>query len=404
MSEGPRVPRDSHLVAHDVERHVIDRYARGAERTEVELCCPSGEYAKELLEVIPEEILAKDYGCGDPSRWAEEGDVVVDLGSGPGKICYILSQRVGRSGEVIGVDFNTPMLALARKHQASIAERIGYLNTRFVKARIQDLALDLERAEAWLAAHPARDFAGIVAFESECERLRREETLLVSDSADLVVSNCVLNLVRTQEKSRLFAEIFRVLRRGGRAVISDIVCDEPPTARILADPELWSGCIAGAFCEDEFLRRFEEAGFHGVEILARSDAPWRVIDGVEFRSMTVRAYKGKQGPCFERNQAVVYRGPWKQVLDDDGHAYARGERMAVCEKTFRLLTSENGPYAGQIIGLEPREVIPLEEAAEFDCRRSRVRTAREMKGADFRETGVAGSDEAGGPCSGGGCC
>ena len=117
--------------------------------------------------------------------------------------------------------------------------------------------------EQWLAAHPVRTIEDAAAFETECERLRREEPLIPDASIDVVVSSCVLNLVRPQDKVKLFQEIFRVLRRGGRAVISDIVCDEPPTDEILNDPELWSGCIAGAWLEEKFLAMFEEAEFHG---------------------------------------------------------------------------------------------------------------------------------------------
>ena len=112
----------------------------------------------------------------------------------------------------------------------------------------------------------------------------------------MVVSNCVLNLVVPEAKQKLFAEIFRVLRRGGRAVISDIVADESVPDSMVADPELWSGCISGALREDEFLAAFERAGFHGVRILERAETPWQVVEGIEFRSLTVEAFKGKQGP------------------------------------------------------------------------------------------------------------
>jgi len=385
--------------AYDLEKAVRQRYARGAEALEPELCCPT-DYDPRYLEAVPAEILEKDYGCGDPSRHVAAGETVLDLGSGAGKICYILSQVVGPEGRVIGVDFNDPMLELARRYQAQVAGAIGHDNVSFRKGRIQDLALDLERAEAWLKAHPVTDIGGWSAFETECERLRREHPLIESGSVDAIVSNCVLNLVGTAEKSKLFAEMHRVLRRGGRAIISDIVCDEAPTERILADPDLWSGCISGAFREAEFLERFESAGFYGVEILERQAEPWQVIDGVEFRSLTVRAYKGKEGPCLDQDQAVVYRGPWKQVVDDDGHVLRRGERMAVCGKTYHIYTDPSGPYAGDLIGIAPRTPVPEEAAPEFDCHRGAVRDPRRTKGAAYRETREASDDccEPGGSC------
>ena len=393
-SEGPSTP----LV--DVETEVLRRYGAGARHAEPGLCCPT-RYDSRYLDLLPAEIREKDYGCGDPSAEIHEGETVVDLGSGAGKICYILAQKVGPRGRVIGVDFNDAMLALARKYQEEMARRLGFANVRFAKARIQDLALDLERAQVWLQEHPVKTIEEAAAFEAECERLRREAPLLADASVDAVVSNCVLNLVRPEDKVRLFAEIHRVLKRGGRAVISDIVCDEDPTPAILGDPELWSGCIAGAFREDRFLAMFEKAGFYGIEILSRQEEPWRVIDGIEFRSMTVRAFKGKEGPCVERNQAVIYRGPWKAVQDDDGHTYFRGERMAVCDKTFRILTDAAGPYAAEIVAVPPREAVPPEEARPFDCGAGARRLPRETKGLDYRETGPAAAD----PCCGPeGCC
>ena len=135
--------------------------------------------------------------------------------------------------------------------------------------------------------------------------------LVASDSVDVVVSNCVLNLVEAKAKRQLFEEIFRVLRKGGRAVISDIVCDEEVPEHLQNDPELWSGCISGALTEEGLIQAFSEAGFYGIQILKRDEQPWQTVEGIEFRSVTVEAFKGKQGPCFERNQAVIYRGPFQ---------------------------------------------------------------------------------------------
>ena len=89
--------------------------------------------------------------------------------------------------------------------------------------------------------------------------------------------------------------------------------------------------------------------------------------------MTVRAFKGKEGPCWERKQSVVYQGPWKQVLDDDGHVLCRGERMAVCDKTYQILTDEKGPYAESLIGIPPYQEIPLDSATKFNCKTKAVR-------------------------------
>ncbi|MGD9791207.1 MAG: methyltransferase domain-containing protein [Phycisphaerales bacterium] len=384
-----------------IEGAVLGRYAEASKAAEAALCCPTIHYDKALLAMLPQEIIEKDYGCGDPSRYVSEGETVVDLGSGGGKVCYMISKKVGARGRVVGVDFNDPMLALARKYQGEMAQKFGWANTRFVKARIQDMGLDLDALAAWLAEHPVTTLDDADAMESEKRRIRAHAPAVLSDSADVVVSNCVLNLVATEEKGKLFDEIFRVLKKGGRAVISDIVCDETPPESMRSDPHLWSGCISGAFREDEFLERFEKAGFHGVEILERAADPWQVVDGIEFRSMTVRAYKGKQGPCFEHNQAVVYRGPWKKVVDDDGHTLVRGERMAVCDKTYQLMTDAKGPYAGQVAGIEPRTPIAAENAKLFACHKQAIRDPRQTKGLDYREN-IAVDGEA--CCTDGACC
>jgi ubiquinone/menaquinone biosynthesis C-methylase UbiE len=368
-----------------VESAVRERYDRGARAAENALCCPT-DYDPRYLQAIPREILERDYGCGDPSRYVAEGETVLDLGCGGGKICYILAQVVGPRGHVIGVDLNDQMLALARRHQPQVTQSIGHDNVSFRKGRIQDLKLDVEAADRWLAANPVHDTASLAAYEAEAARLRETAPLIPNDTIDVIVSNCVLNLVQTEQKRHLFHEMFGVLRKGGRCVISDIVCDEEPTPEMQNDPELWSGCISGALREAQFLKRFEEAGFYGVEILERQETPWRVVHGIEFRSVTVRACKGKQGPCLERNQAVIYRGPWKQVVDDDGHVLRRGQRMAVCDKTFKLYTQPDGPYAEDIVGIEPREPIALEDAAQYNCKAQAQRHPRVTKGLDYDQT------------------
>lgn len=384
----------------DTDSEVARRYARAANAPEPDLCCPSVGYDRAMLAAIPDEVLAVDYGCGDPTRHARQGDAVLDLGSGSGKACFLLAQRVGPTGSVLGVDGSREMLELARTHAPEVARRIGYANVSFRHGRIQDLRLDLDELDLWLRSNPVTSVEGWAAVQAQCERLRSERPLVPEQSIDLVVSNCVLNLVRPQDKRALFAEIHRVLRRGGRAVVSDIVCDEDPTPAILEDPALWSGCIAGAFREDELLAEFERAGLYGVEILERAERPWRVIDGIEFRSLTVRAFRGKEGPCLERHQAVVYRGPWKSVADDDGHRFARGQRVAVCDKTYGILTAPLGPYASSITGVPPLEEIPLEAAAPFACTGMTLRDPRVTKNG--RSLEPEASD--GNACAGPGCC
>ncbi len=382
MSEQERVS------SLDVERAVRERYSEAARIREAALCC-STSYDPRFLEAIPREIRERDYGCGDPSVYVREGDTVLDLGSGAGKICFIAAQMVGPTGRVIGVDTNDEMLELARKAAPSVAQAVGYANVEFRRGKIQDLGLDQDRVNRYLGENPVHDAIDLSALEDFCAQLRREEPLVPDDSVDIVVSNCVLNLVRPSEKAQLVREIFRVLKRGGRVAISDIVSDEPVPEALRDDPELWSGCISGAFEEGELLGALESAGFYGIEIDNWEAEPFATVAGIEFRSVTLTAKKGKEGPCYEANQAVVYRGPWKQVEDDDGHVLRRGERTAVCEKTFAILNSQ--PYTAGIIPVEPLQAVEAEQVL-FDCARPRRRDPRETKGGDYALTRAPESD------------
>lgn len=375
MSATSEVPRPTDSVKA--------RYGAAALEREAALCCPV-TYRSELLEAIPREVIERDYGCGDPSRYAHPGDTVLDLGSGSGKICFIAGQIVGREGRVIGIDMTPDMLALAREAAPQVAERIGYANVEFRRGQIQDLALDLEPLEAWLARHPIETVEDLGQLRAEEDRIRREQPLVADASVDLVVSNCVLNLVRDTEKTQMIREIHRVLREGGRIAISDIVRDEPVPEELKRDAELWSGCVSGAFHERDLLRQLEQAGFQGIAIDKWEHEPFAVVEGIEFRSVTLTARRASDAACLEANQAVVYGGPWRRVEDDDGHVLERGARTAVCAKTYESLTT--GPYAEHTIGIAPRAEMPVNDRLPFDCARSDPRDPRETKGADYRLT------------------
>ena len=111
-------------TSDNIEAAVLQRYGNAAQEVEACLCLPVS-YDRALLNVIPDEIIERDYGCGDPTPHVRQGETVLDLGSGSGKACYIIAQIVGAEGKVIGVDFNPPMLDLARKYQKSIGDHPG---------------------------------------------------------------------------------------------------------------------------------------------------------------------------------------------------------------------------------------------------------------------------------------
>ena len=282
-----------------VEAAVASRYAAAARVVEPALCCAVA-YDPALLSVIPDEVIQRDYGCGDPSRHVRSGDVVLDLGSGSGKTCFIASQVVGSTGRVIGVDANDEMLALARGAQKDVAEAIGFDNVCFLKARIQDLSLDLERLDHWFGGQVISDLAGWQQMEEMIRGWRVEQPLVADSSIDIVVSNCVLNLVHPGDRRKLFGEVARVLKPGGRAVISDIVSNSDVPEHMQQDLALWSGCVSGAFREDRFLKAFAAEGLVEVEVVQRQSEPWTVVEGIEFRSVTVRAVSPERpGTLFD---------------------------------------------------------------------------------------------------------
>src|SRR5438045_3598868 len=211
MSEMP-----SKLLPSELEAAVRERYGSAAHERERALCCPIS-YDAHLLEPLPPEVIEKDYGCGDPSRYLRPGETVLDLGSGTGKICFMAAQIVGSRGKVIGVDMTGEMLEVARRNAPIVAERLGYGNVEFRRGRIQDLALDLDLLERDLKSRPITGADAFLAASDLADELRARHPLIASDSIDVVVSNCVLNLVETRAKRQLFQEMFRVLKTGGRA-------------------------------------------------------------------------------------------------------------------------------------------------------------------------------------------
>ncbi len=325
-------------MSMNVENSVLERYTEGARERQESLCCPVS-YDNDLLSILPAEIIERDYGCGDPSRYVRQGDVVLDLGSGGGKICYMAAQLVGQHGRVIGVDMNDDMLALARSYQDEMAQRLGNARVTFRKGNIQDLAMDVEALDGYLASHPVNSHGDYTALKAWESAQRHEHPMIADNSIDLVISNCVLNLVADHEKQQLLREIFRVLKPGGRVAIADIVSDRVIPLSMKDDPELWSGCISGAFQETEFLDAFAASGFMAIKYDKWDSEPWKTINGIDFRSVTLTAIKAGETGNLNSRHTVIYRGPFAMVADDAGNTYQRGQRAAVTGAIHALLTN-----------------------------------------------------------------
>lgn len=292
--------------------------------------CSAEQHDRELLKKIPSPILENDFGCGNPSRFVKSGEVVLDLGSGSGKICYILSQIVGPTGRVHGVDLNQSMLKLARGQQEYFADEIGYDNMHFHHASITDMKTDLDRIDAMLSRDVINSIEKFQDFSRRVHEIFSANPLIPDGSIDVVVSNCVINLVQTKEKKDVFREMFRVLRPGGRIAISDNTSNIEIPTELTHDPKLWTACYSGVYQEQAFYRALETAGFEAIKIEARDELPAKKIGEIEIRSVTITALK-PYVDMTERSAGlqVMYKGPWAEVVDEHGIRLRRGEAVGV---------------------------------------------------------------------------
>lgn len=370
----------------DVKSSVLERYSEGAKEQQAELCCPV-DYNTDLLKILPAEILERDYGCGDPSRYVREGDTVLDLGSGGGKICYIAAQLVGESGHVIGVDMNNDMLMLANKHKADMAKKIGADRVTFHYGHIQDLALDLNAADEYLKTNPIQNKDDLASFDIWQNTQKKDSPLIADNSVDLVVSNCVLNLVDDNQKTQLIAEIFRVLKPAGRVAISDIISDEFVPDDMKADAGLWSGCISGVFQEKEFMQKFLDQGFFAVAYDKWEQTAWKTINDIEFRSVTLTAIKPESLSELDQGDTVIYKGPFSSVRDDMGYEFDRGDRIAVSNVHFKALKVSS--FANDFVFIEAKEqscCAPAWDSSMFSVRSIRNSKIGASKAAESKSS------------------
>ncbi|HEY7651678.1 MAG TPA: arsenite methyltransferase [Methylomirabilota bacterium] len=237
----------------DIKQVVKEKYARAALRVTGggSSCCGSsasaGEcdpitsniYSKGETAGLPAEATAASLGCGNPTALAElkAGEIVLDLGSGGGIDVLLSARRVGPTGRAYGLDMTDEMLALARENQ----RKAGVENVEFLKGEIEQIPLP-------------------------------------DASADVIISNCVINL--SADKDRVLAEAFRVLKPGGRFAVSDVVVRGEVPAPIRRSVELWIGCVAGALEEDEYRAKLGKAGFEAIEI--EPTRIYRVEDARDF--------------------------------------------------------------------------------------------------------------------------
>lgn len=304
-------------------------------------CCSAEAMPAHLRALLPRlhpEVLERFYGCGSPLPPALDGAAVLDLGCGSGRDVYLLSALVGPQGHVLGVDMTAEQLRVAERHRAFHARAFGHAHSN-VGFRLGDLS----------------DLAALGVADA---------------SVDVVVSNCVLNLV--PDKHRAFGEILRVLKPGGELYFSDVFADRRLPHELLADPVLVGECLAGAMYDEDFRRLMAALGVADARICASSPIALtdpsieRKIGFAQFRSITWRVFKlPLEDRCEDYGQIATYLGtlaeqPHRFGLDDH-HLFETGKPLRVCGNTADMLTATR--YA-------PHFRVCGEKAAHFglfDC-------------------------------------
>ena len=302
-------------------QEVKDYYGKELTKSEdlkTNACCTleaPPKFIRDALSNIHDEVMAKYYGCGLAIPSKLEGLRVLDLGSGSGRDCYILSQLVGEKGEVVGVDMTDEQLAVANKYVDHHTEKFGYKksNVKFLKGNMEKL----------------------------------EELNLKPGSFDLIISNCVINLATDKEK--VLGDAYALLKPGGEMYFSDVYSDRRISKELQADPVLWGECLSGALYWNDFLRISKKVGFTDPRsvknnvITIENDEVQEKCGDIQFFSVTYRLFKidGLEDECEDYGQAIMYKGGIannEHSFDlDGGHHFEKGKIESVCGNSYKML-------------------------------------------------------------------
>ncbi len=286
------------------------------------------DHHKKILSLIDDEILIKFYGCGSPLPLELQGKTVLDLGCGSGRDVYLASYLVGESGKVIGVDMTDEQLAIARAHIAAQTQKFGFAqpNVEFKSGYIEDLA-----------------------------------AMNIADhSVDVVISNCVINL--SEDKSRVFREIFRVLKPGGELYFADVFADRRVPDEMRSNALLYGECLGGALYLEDFRRMLLGLGINDFRIIStklialQDNEMKRLVGPVKFSSITVRAFNLEtlEDRCEDYGQVAIYQGtiaesPHSFILDNH-HMFIAHQPMLVCGNTAAMIQETRFSPHFKIIG------------------------------------------------------
>ena len=290
----------------------------GSADLQTDACCTAEAPPPAVMAAmrnVHDDVRARYYGCGLVTPQGIEGCHILDLGSGSGQDAYILAQMVGETGSVTGVDATPEQLSVARQHEEWHRERFGYgrSNTRFLEGDIEKLG-DLDLAEG---------------------------------SFDVIVSNCVINLVA--DKRAVFEAAFRLLKDGGELYFSDVYAERRVPAHLLSDPVLHGECLSGALYWGDFIALAKAAGFADPRLVTsrplgiENTAVAEKLDGIAFHSATYRLFKlpDLESQCADYGQAVCYKGTVageeRTFLLDGHHRIEAGRTFPICGNSWKML-------------------------------------------------------------------
>jgi SAM-dependent methyltransferase len=303
---------------HETVKDYYGKELQSSDDLKTDACCTLDNipgHIKPIMAKIHPEVSSKYYGCGLVAPELLEGMRILDLGSGSGQDCYVLSALVGEQGEVVGVDMTDEQLAVANRHIEYHRKAFGFSkpNVRFIKGYIEKL----------------------------------DELNLDDESFDIIVSNCVINL--SPDKQAVLAQAYRLLKPGGELYFSDVYADRRVPAELMADPVLYGECLSGALYWNDFIQLAKQSGFADPRLV--EDRPLGIdnaevqqkIGHINFYSVTYRLLKlpDLETSREDYGQSVVYQGTVPNngcVFElDKKNRMPKGKPVAVCGNTYRIL-------------------------------------------------------------------